>query len=286
MLADSVGLALLIVLDTLEPAERLAFVLHDVFGMTFDEIAPIVDRSPVAARQLASRARRRVQSTAPSSDRDCDSSDASSMRSWPPSARRQLRGVWSLCSIPISCCEPMAVRWPARHESCEAPQAVAGQAEAFSFSKLGLSDRDRPGEWQCRPPGATSRRSTLLRDRLHDRQRKDRRDEHPRGPGSTQQARSLSDQSDAERLSDMTGGGNDGEQVDSADPPLAVYCLYGDRHRQLRRHGTGRWDASALGDVLAAAPARLASVHRSVLVRAAVCHQVAQRRRTGEAVVE
>jgi RNA polymerase sigma-70 factor (ECF subfamily) len=70
MLADSVGLALLIVLDTLEPAERLAFVLHDVFGMTFDEIAPIVDRSPVAARQLASRARRRVQSNAPSSDRD------------------------------------------------------------------------------------------------------------------------------------------------------------------------------------------------------------------------
>ena len=70
MLADSVGLALLIVLDTLEPAERLAFVLHDVFGMTFDEIAPIVDRSPVAARQLASRARRRVQSKAPSSDRD------------------------------------------------------------------------------------------------------------------------------------------------------------------------------------------------------------------------
>jgi RNA polymerase sigma-70 factor, ECF subfamily len=50
LLADAVGLALLIVLDTLEPAERLAFVLHDVFGMTFDEIAPIVDRSPVAAR--------------------------------------------------------------------------------------------------------------------------------------------------------------------------------------------------------------------------------------------
>jgi RNA polymerase sigma-70 factor (ECF subfamily) len=70
MLADSLGLALLIVLDTLEPAERLAFVLHDVFGMTFDEIAPIVERSPVAARQLASRARRRVQSKAPSPDSD------------------------------------------------------------------------------------------------------------------------------------------------------------------------------------------------------------------------
>jgi RNA polymerase sigma-70 factor (ECF subfamily) len=70
VLADAVGLAMLVVLDTLEPAERLAFVLHDVFGMTFDEIAPIVDRSPVAARQLASRARRRVQSEAPAADPD------------------------------------------------------------------------------------------------------------------------------------------------------------------------------------------------------------------------
>jgi RNA polymerase sigma-70 factor (ECF subfamily) len=61
MLADSVGLALLIVLDTLPPAERLAFVLHDLFGVPFDEIAPIVGRSPAAARQLASRGRRRVQ---------------------------------------------------------------------------------------------------------------------------------------------------------------------------------------------------------------------------------
>jgi RNA polymerase sigma-70 factor, ECF subfamily len=70
LLADSVGLALLVVLETLEPAERLAFVLHDVFGMTFDEIAPIVDRTPVATRQLASRARRQVQGRAPSSDAD------------------------------------------------------------------------------------------------------------------------------------------------------------------------------------------------------------------------
>ncbi len=62
LLADSVGLALLVVLDTLEPAERLAFVLHDMFAVPFEEIAPIVGRSPVAARQLASRARRRVQS--------------------------------------------------------------------------------------------------------------------------------------------------------------------------------------------------------------------------------
>src|SRR5215217_7133092 len=61
LLADSVGLALLVVLDTLNPAERLAFVLHDMFGVPFEEIAPIVGRSPSAARQLASRASRRVR---------------------------------------------------------------------------------------------------------------------------------------------------------------------------------------------------------------------------------
>ena len=65
LLADSVGLALLVVLDTLAPAERLAFVLHDMFAVPFDEIAPIVSRSPAAARQLASRTRRRVQGAAP-----------------------------------------------------------------------------------------------------------------------------------------------------------------------------------------------------------------------------
>ncbi|HEX6348536.1 MAG TPA: sigma-70 family RNA polymerase sigma factor [Candidatus Dormibacteraeota bacterium] len=61
LLADSVGLALLVVLDNLQPAERLAFVLHDVFKLPFEEIAPLVERSPAAARQLASRARRRVK---------------------------------------------------------------------------------------------------------------------------------------------------------------------------------------------------------------------------------
>jgi RNA polymerase sigma factor (sigma-70 family) len=70
LLADSVGLALLVVLDTLAPAERLAFVLHDMFAVPFDEIAPMVGRSPAAARQLASRARRRVQGEAPSPDPD------------------------------------------------------------------------------------------------------------------------------------------------------------------------------------------------------------------------
>ena len=70
LLADSVGLALLVVLETLAPAERLAFVLHDMFSVPYEEIAPIVGRSSTAARQLASRARRRVQGSAPVPDAD------------------------------------------------------------------------------------------------------------------------------------------------------------------------------------------------------------------------
>jgi RNA polymerase sigma factor (sigma-70 family) len=70
VLADSVGLALLVVLDTLTPAERLAFVLHDMFAVPFEEIAPIVERSPIATRKLASRARLRVQGAGTASDTD------------------------------------------------------------------------------------------------------------------------------------------------------------------------------------------------------------------------
>jgi RNA polymerase sigma-70 factor (ECF subfamily) len=70
LLADSVGIAMLVVLETLTPAERLAFVLHDMFGMAFDEIAPVVGRSIEATRQLASRARRRVRGATPQTDPD------------------------------------------------------------------------------------------------------------------------------------------------------------------------------------------------------------------------
>jgi RNA polymerase sigma-70 factor, ECF subfamily len=70
LLADSVGLALLVVLDTLTPAERLAFVLHDMFDLPFEQIAPVVGRTPAAARQLASRARRRVKGAEIQADRD------------------------------------------------------------------------------------------------------------------------------------------------------------------------------------------------------------------------
>ncbi|MBS1889480.1 MAG: sigma-70 family RNA polymerase sigma factor [Actinobacteria bacterium] len=72
LLADSIGIAMLIVLETLNPAERLAFVLHDMFGVSFEEIAPILDRTPAAARQLASRGRRRLRAADPSPDPDLD----------------------------------------------------------------------------------------------------------------------------------------------------------------------------------------------------------------------
>ncbi|WP_406311705.1 RNA polymerase sigma factor SigJ [Streptosporangium sp. NBC_01639] len=70
LLADSVGLALLVVLESLTPAERLAFVLHDMFGLPFEQIAPIVDRTPATAKKLASRARQRVRGAAPNPDPD------------------------------------------------------------------------------------------------------------------------------------------------------------------------------------------------------------------------
>jgi RNA polymerase sigma-70 factor (ECF subfamily) len=138
MLADSVGLALLVVLEKLEPAERLAFVLHDVFGMTFEEIAPVVDRSIVATRQLASRARRRVQGQTPTSDADL---------------RKQRRVVDAfLAAVQKGDFEALvAVLDPAivlRADGGEAKgmsrlvrgaQAVVAQAAAFS--KLGLSNQ-------------------------------------------------------------------------------------------------------------------------------------------------
>ncbi|MFD9793412.1 sigma-70 family RNA polymerase sigma factor [Streptomyces sp. NPDC059070] len=72
LMADSVGLALLVVLDTLSPAERLAFVLHDMFAVPFDEIAPLMERTPATARQLASRARRKVQGSTPLPEADLE----------------------------------------------------------------------------------------------------------------------------------------------------------------------------------------------------------------------
>ena len=86
LLADSVGLAMLIVLDKLEPAERVAFVLHDMFDLPFGQIAGITGRSPAAARQLASRARRRVRGTPSVTGAGLPGGGRWSRPSWPPRA--------------------------------------------------------------------------------------------------------------------------------------------------------------------------------------------------------
>jgi RNA polymerase sigma-70 factor (ECF subfamily) len=138
MAADAVGLALLVVLETLNPAERLAFVLHDVFGMTFDEIAPIVDRTPVAARQLASRARRRIQGKAPKSD---------------PNLREQRRVLEAFLAAAqegdferlVTVLDPEIVLRADGGALAAASRVVRGgravAAQAAGFSNLGLSNQ-------------------------------------------------------------------------------------------------------------------------------------------------
>src|SRR3989449_3994515 len=107
LLADSIGLALLVVLETLAPAERVAFVLHDMFDLPFAEIAPIVGRSPAAARQLASRARRRVQGAATVPTVISPASEKLSTPSSPPRVAVISTRSWR-CSTQTSCSEPTA----------------------------------------------------------------------------------------------------------------------------------------------------------------------------------
>lgn len=137
LLADSVGLALLVVLETLAPAERLAFVLHDLFAVPFDEIAPIVDRTPAAARQLASRARRRVRGAAPVPDADL-------------ARQREVVGAFLAAARDgdfeglISVLDPdVVLRADYGLAPAPAPREVRGAAavadQALTFSRLGSS---------------------------------------------------------------------------------------------------------------------------------------------------
>src|ERR671930_676832 len=138
LLADSVGLALLVVLETLEPAERLAFVLHDMFGVPFDEIAPMVDRSPEAARQLASRARRRVRGAAPVPDPDLDR-QREVVDAFLAAARE---GDFDAL---VAVLDPDVVlradRGPARRGSVEVHGAEAVARRALSFARLAPAAR-------------------------------------------------------------------------------------------------------------------------------------------------
>jgi len=130
LLAEGVGLALLVVLDTLSPAERVAFVLHDLFDLPFEEIAPLVGRSEAAARQLASRARRRVRGAEPPvPDPDLARQRAvvdAFFRAGPPVGATSR--AWWRCSIPRSCSGPTSgpgVRPPPG--SCGGPRPWPGR---------------------------------------------------------------------------------------------------------------------------------------------------------------
>ena len=136
LLADSVGLALLVVFETLSPAERLAFVLHDIFAVPFDEIAPMVERSPEAARQLASRARRRIhaENTAPDADLDAQ---REVVEAFLAAAREKDfdRLVAVLDPDVVLRVDPGPLA-PGGSREVRGAAAVAGQAQAYS--RLGL----------------------------------------------------------------------------------------------------------------------------------------------------
>jgi RNA polymerase sigma-70 factor (ECF subfamily) len=126
LLADSVGLALLVVLETLTPAERLAFVLHDMFAVPFDEIAPIVERSPEATRQLASRARRRVRGAAPAPDADLQA-QWEVVEAFQAAARKgDFDALVAVLDPDVVLRSDGGTTGPTRH--VQGPAAVAGQA--------------------------------------------------------------------------------------------------------------------------------------------------------------
>ena len=181
VLADSVGLALLVVLDTLTPAERLAFVLHDLFGVPFEEIAAIVDRSPAAARQLASRARRRVRGATPRTRPGLREQRGSSTRSWPPRGTATSRRC-SRCSTRTSSSEST----PAR-VAIVCPSSAPRRWPEESLRGLPLRSARAPGNRQRqRRCDRRSRHAAARGRRLHGRERQDRRDRSHREPGEAQ----------------------------------------------------------------------------------------------------
>ncbi len=209
LVADSVGLALLVVLETLSPAERLAFVLHDIFGVPFDEIAPIVDRSPEAARQLASRARRRVraENTVPDADLDAQREvvDAFLAAARDGDFDRLGRG-----SRPR--CRPRADLGAAGSREVRGTAAVIGQA--MFYSQLGLVMKPALSQ-RRRGSGHDAGRPALLGRRVHGTKRKDRRDGLARRPCPPPRARPHSP-----RLTVATGAGGRGDQSS-----LSAWCV-------------------------------------------------------------
>ena len=163
LLADSVGMAMLVVLETLSPPERLAFVLHDMFAVPFDEIAPIVDRSPEAARQLASRARRRVQGERAVPDADLSAQREVLTRSSRPRAT-ETSTRWSPCSTRTSCCARTSARSRAAREWSAAPKRWRARPSATRGSASSGGRRSSTAPWGlCRRATASRSRSAASR---------------------------------------------------------------------------------------------------------------------------
>jgi RNA polymerase sigma factor (sigma-70 family) len=137
LLADSVGLALLVVLESLSPSERLAFVLHDMFAVPFDEIAPIVDRTPEATRQLASRARRRVRGERAVPDADLDTQRRVVDAFLAASREGDFEALVEVLDPDVVLRADFGPRAPARE--VRGAEAVIGQAQMYS--RLGLDIR-------------------------------------------------------------------------------------------------------------------------------------------------
>src|SRR4051812_11949347 len=136
LLSDAVGLALLVVLETLTPAERLAFVLHDMFGVPFDEIAPVVDRSPDAARQLASRARRRVRAERAEPDAGLEAQREVVEAFVAASREGDFRRLVEVLDPEVVLRADFGPNAPIPFREVRGAEAVAGQAEMYS--RIGL----------------------------------------------------------------------------------------------------------------------------------------------------
>ena len=183
LIADSVGLALLVVLESLSPAERLAFVLHDMFAVPFDEIAEITGRSPAAARQLASRARRHVRGSAPVPDADL-------------AEQRRVVDAFFAASREGDFDALVAVLDPdivLRADDADASVLIRGAREvasrAMRFARLSPYVRPRARQRSRRRGRHPRRRPPVLRHGLHGQRRQGRRDQRDRGYRPAQRAR-------------------------------------------------------------------------------------------------
>ena len=177
LLADSVGLALLVVLETLTPAERLAFVLHDMFAVPFEEIAPIVERSPEATRQLASRARRRVRGAAPVPDAD-STAQWEVVEAFLAAAREgDFDALVAVLDPDVVLRADGGLTGLSQHMQGAETVARPGTALVAGRPDHAARARQRRRRGRHLPP-----RAAVLDRRRHDQAREDRRDRLPRRP--------------------------------------------------------------------------------------------------------